>query len=269
MKLNFTTLVICLFVNVAFAQTFPQGFNQVLVAPGLTQPTTMAIAPDGRFFIVQQNGILKILKNGALLPQPFISLTVGQSGERGLLGVAIDPSFSTNNYVYLYYTIPSGAFNRVSRFTASGDTVVPGSELVLLDLDSLIALNHGGGHLDFGPDGKLYIATGENERPYLAQNIDSYLGKILRINPDGSTPNDNPFPGPNKRRNVWAYGLRNPFSFEFQKGTGRLFIGDVGDTTWEEIDEATIGGLNFGWPQHEGHSNDTATVDPQIGRAHV
>ena len=244
------------------AQTFPQGFNQVLAAAGLTQPTTMAIAPDGRFFIVQQNGIIKVLKNGSLLSQPFITMTVCTGGERGLLGVAIDPQFSTNNYIYLYYTIPGCAFNRVSRFTASGDTVVPGSETILLDLDTLIAVNHGGGHLDFGPDGKLYIATGENERPYLAQNLDSYLGKILRINPDGSTPIDNPFPGPNKRRNVYAYGLRNPFTFEFQPGTGRLFIDDVGDTTWEEINDGSIPGSNFGWPQHEGHTTDTTTVDP-------
>ncbi|CAN5661729.1 hypothetical protein BH11BAC1_BH11BAC1_16030 [soil metagenome] len=267
-KIRLLLLTTLLLAGYAGAQTFPQGFNQVLVAPGLTQPTTMAISPDGRFFIVQQNGIVKVLKNGTLLPQPFISMTVGQSGERGLLGIAIDPAFNANNYIYLYYTIPSGAFNRVSRFTANGDTVVPGSEMILLDMDTLIALNHGGGHLEFGPDGKLYIATGENERPYLAQNLDSYLGKILRINPDGTTPIDNPFPGPNKRRNVYAYGLRNPFTFDFENGTGRLFIDDVGDTTWEEINEATMGGQNFGWPQHEGHTTDTTTVDPHYVYRH-
>jgi glucose/arabinose dehydrogenase len=250
------------------AQTFPQGFNQVLVAAGLTQPTTMAIAPDGRFFIVQQNGKVKILKNGVLLPQSFLSMTVCTGGERGLLGIAIDPQFDVNNYVYIYYTIPGCAFNRVSRVTASGDTVVPGSETILLDLDTLIAVNHGGGHLDFGPDGKLYIATGENERPYLAQNLDSYLGKILRINPDGSTPADNPFPAATKRKNVWAYGLRNPFTFEFQPGTGRMFVGDVGDTTWEEINEATLAGGNFGWPIYEGHSTDTAYEDPHYVYVH-
>ncbi len=261
-KLFPAMLVIFIFSAYVNAQTFPQGFNQVLVAGGLIQPTTMAIAPDGRFFIVQQNGIIRILKNGSLLPQPFINLPVCTGGERGLLGVAIDPQFNANNYVYLYYTIPGCAFNRVSRFTASGDTVVPGSEMTLLDLDTLIALNHGGGHLEIGPDAKLYIATGENERPYLSQNLDSYLGKILRINTDGSTPIDNPFPGPDKRKNVWSYGLRNPFTFSFQPGTGRMFIDDVGDVTWEEINECTMGGQNFGWPQHEGHTTDTTTVDP-------
>ena len=249
-------------INPSSAQVFQQGFSQVLVAAGLTQPTTFAIADDGRFFIVQQNGIVKILKNGSILPQPFITMTVCQGGERGLLGIALDPQFSVNNYVYMYYTIPGCAFNRVSRFLASGDTVVPGSEEILLDLDTLIAVNHGGGHLEFGPDGKLYIATGENERPYLAQNLDSYLGKILRINPDGTTPSDNPFPGPTKRKNVYHYGLRNPFTFEFQPVTGRMFVNDVGDTTWEEINDGSIPGSNFGWPIHEGHTTDTSTVDP-------
>jgi len=255
--LFFTTIV-----GFLRAQTFPQGFNQVNVAPGLTQPTTMTFAPDGRLFIVQQNGVVKVLKNGTLLSQPFITMTVCTGGERGLLGIAVDPQFNVNNYVYLYYTVPGCFFNRVSRFTASGDTVVPGSETILLDLDTLIAVNHGGGHLEFGPDGKLYIATGENERPYLAQNLDSYLGKILRINPDGTTPNDNPFPAVTKRKNVYHYGLRNPFTFSFQDSTGRMFIDDVGDTTWEEINDGSIPGSNFGWPQHEGHTTDTTTVDP-------
>ena len=250
------------FLKSADAQVFDQGFSQVIVAAGLTQPTTFAIASDGRFFIVQQNGVVKVLKNGSILPQPFTTLTVCQGGERGLLGIALDPQFSVNNYVYMYYTIPGCAFNRVSRFLASGDTMVPGSEQILLDLDTLIAVNHGGGHLEFGPDGKLYIATGENERPNLAQNLDSYLGKILRINPDGTTPADNPFPGPNKRKNVYHYGLRNPFTFEFQPVTGRMFVNDVGDTTWEEINDGSIPGSNFGWPIHEGHTTDTSTVDP-------
>ena len=249
-------------LNHTQAQVFQQGFSQVYVAGGFTQPTTFAIAPDGRFFIVQQNGIVKVLKNGSILPQPFTNMTVCQGGERGLLGIALDPQFDINNYVYMYYTIPGCAFNRVSRFLASGDTMVPGSEEILLDLDTLIAVNHGGGHLEFGPDGKLYIATGENERPYLAQNLDSYLGKILRINPDGTTPVDNPFPAATKRKNVYHYGLRNPFTFEFQPGTGRMFVNDVGDTTWEEINDGSIPGSNFGWPIHEGHTTDTQFVDP-------
>jgi glucose/arabinose dehydrogenase len=240
----------------------PTGFSQVLVAGGITAPTTMAQAPDGRFFIAQQNGILRVVKNGILLPQPFVSLNVNTDGERGLLGVAFDPSFAVNQYVYLCYTVASGAYNRVSRFVASGDTAVPGSETLILQLDTLIANYHGGGHLDFGPDGKLYIAAGENGRSAQAQVLDSYLGKILRVNPDGSVPVDNPFPGPGKRQRVWAYGLRNPFTFTFQPGTGRMFINDVGEITWEEINDATTAGNNFGWPTAEGFSTDTNFVNP-------
>jgi len=242
--------------------TLPPGFNQVLVAPGITTPTTMDMAPDGRIFICQQNGILKVVKNGAILPQPFVSISVNTNGERGLLGVAVDPDFTNNNYIYVCYTVASGDFNRVSRFTASGDTAVPGSEFVVIDLDTLIANYHGGGHLDFGPDSTLYIAAGENGRPTKAQDLDSYLGKIIRVNRDGTTPADNPYPGPTKRKNVWASGLRNPFTFAFQNGTGTMFINDVGDTTYEEINDGTIGGMNFGWPIHEGYSADTAYDTP-------
>lgn len=266
--LTIATVFLLTVAKIAIAQTLPPGFNQVLVAPGITAPTTMALSPDGRFFIAQQSGQLRVVKNDTLLARPFISLNVNIDGERGLLGVAFDPSFATNQYVYLCYTVASGLFNRVSRFTASGDTVVPGSEVVIIDLDTLIANYHGGGHLDFGPDGKLYIAAGENGRPLLAQDPDSYLGKILRINPDGSTPADNPFPGPGKRQRVWAYGLRNPFTFSFQPGTGKLFINDVGEITYEEINEATTGGGNYGWPTAEGNSSNPAFVNPFYSYLH-
>ncbi len=242
--------------------TLPVGFSQVLVAGGITAPTTMATAPDGRFFIAQQFGQLKVLKNDTLLTQPFMTLNVNTDGERGLLGVAFDPNFTVNQYIYVCYTVASGLYNNVSRFTASGDTVVPGSELVILQLDSLDNNYHGGGHLQFGPDGTLYVAAGENGHPLRSQNIDSYLGKIIRINPDGSVPLNNPFPGPGKRSRVWAYGLRNPFTFAFQPGTGKLFIDDVGEITWEEINDGTDGGHNFGWPTAEGVSTDTSFDNP-------
>ena len=258
------TMVALIFISTnSNAQlTLPPGFNQVLVAAGISGATTLTQAPDGRFFVAQQNGVLFVVKNGVKLSKPFISLNVSINGERGLLGVALDPAFASNQYIYLCYSLPDGSFNRVSRFTASGDTVVPGSEVTVMELDSLIANYHGGGHLDFGPDGKLYISAGENGRTYKAQQLDTYLGKILRINSDGSVPSDNPFPGPGKRDRVWAYGLRNPFTFSFQRGTGRMFLNDVGDVTWEEINEATTGGKNFGWALAEGNSNNPAFTNP-------
>src|SRR5205823_10758608 len=124
-----------------------------------------------------------------------LSLNVDSSGERGLLGVAFDPQFATNHYVYVYYTVPgTPAHNRVSRFTANGDVAVPGSEVPILDLNPLsTATNHNGGAIHFGLDGKLYIGVGENAQPSNSQSLDTLLGKVLRINPDGSIPPDNPF----------------------------------------------------------------------------
>lgn len=242
----------------AHAQNLPPGFSQVMVANGISNPTVMAFAPDGRIFVAQQTGQVRVIKNGALLSQPFVSLSVHSSGERGLLGIAFDPNFNSNRYVYLYYTISSGAYNRISRFTANGDVAVSGSEQVILNLDPLSgATNHNGGNMQFGPDGKLYVGIGENADAALAQTMDTYHGKLLRINADGSVPPGNPFTsGSNQRQRIWAYGLRNPYTIAFQPGTGKLFVNDVGGNTWEEINDATSGGKNFGWPYAEGGNSN-------------
>ena len=123
----------------------------------------MTFAPDGRLFVGEQDGTLRVVKNGALLPTPFVTLPVNASGERGLLGVAFDPSFQTNGFVYVYYTASSPTVhNRVSRFTANGDVAAAGSEVAILDLETLGATNHNGGAIHFGHDGKLYVAVGDN-----------------------------------------------------------------------------------------------------------
>ena len=215
----------------------------------------MAFAPDGRLFVCLQTGQLRVIKNGALLANPFVSLTVDSFGERGLLGIAFDPSFASNQFVYVYHTVPgTPAHNRVSRFTANGDVAAAGSETAILDLDNLSdATNHNGGAIHFGPDGKLYVAVGENANAANAQTLNNRLGKLLRINADGSIPSDNPFFGvaTGANRAIWALGLRNPFTFGFQPGTGRLFINDVGQSTWEEINDG-IAGSNYGWSICEG-----------------
>ncbi|HUE80771.1 MAG TPA: PQQ-dependent sugar dehydrogenase [Pyrinomonadaceae bacterium] len=143
--------------------------------------------------------------------------------------------------------------NRVSRFTANGDVAVAGSEVPILDLENLNATNHNGGAIHFGPDGKLYVATGENAVPSNAQTLNNRLGKILRINSDGSIPTDNPFfnTASGVNRSIWALGLRNPFTFAFQPGTTRMFINDVGQNAVEEINDG-IAGSNYGWPNCEG-----------------
>jgi glucose/arabinose dehydrogenase len=239
------------------AATLPSGFTETLVSGGLTNPTAMALAPDGRIFVCQQGGQLRVIKNNALLPTPFVSLTVNSSGERGLLGIAFDPNFATNQFIYLYYTATTPAIhNRVSRFTANGDVVVAGSEVVLLDLNNLsAATNHNGGAMHFGADGKLYIAVGENANSANSQTLSNLLGKMLRINvtPGDIIPTDNPFfnTATGNNRAIWALGLRNPFTFAFQRSTNRMFINDVGQNTWEEIDDG-IAGSNYGWANCEG-----------------
>jgi len=246
--------------HLTYAQVYPADFAQVLVANVIPNPTVMAFAPDGRIFVAQQNGNLWVIKDNAKLATPFIDLTVNSSGERGLIGIALDPDFSINNYLYLYYTVPgASAHNRISRFTANGDVAETGSELIILELDPLSsATNHNGGAMHFGKDGKLYVAIGENANPANAQNLNTYHGKLLRINKDGSVPDGNPFTtGSEQRKRVWAYGLRNPYTFAVHPETGRILLNDVGQSGWEEINDATTGGKNFGWPTTEGAFNQT------------
>lgn len=211
-----------------------------------------------------------MIKNGALLSAPFVSLTVNSFGERGLLGVTFDPNFATNQFVYVYYTATTPAIhNRVSRFTANGDVALAGSEVVVLDLNNLSgATNHNGGAIHFGPDGKLYIAVGENANAANAQTLSNLLGKMLRINVDGTIPSDNPFfnTATGNNRAIWALGLRNPYTFAFQSGTGRMFINDVGQNAWEEINVGQAG-ANYGWPNCEGACS-SGFVNPLFAYPH-
>jgi len=251
----------------------PEGgtFIRTLLATGLVNPTAMALAPDGRTLICEQGGSLRVVKGGALLATPLLTVSVDATGERGLIGVTADPAFAANGFVYVYYTATTPApHNRISRFTTAGDLAVPGSEMVLLDLDDLsAATNHNGGALQFGPDGKLYAGVGENANAANAQNLTNLLGKLLRLNPDGSVPMDNPLLAQTsgKNRLIWALGLRNPFTFAFQPGTGRLFLNDVGQNTWEEVDEGRAG-ANYGWPATEGATTNPAYTGPLYAYPH-
>lgn len=250
----FLLLFICAFPDTAQAQ-LPEGFARVRIAEGL-DPTTMALAPDGRIFITEKSGKVRIVRDGELLADPFLQLEVDNFNERGLGGIAFHPDFEQNNYVYIYYTVPDGGHNRISRFTANGDYAIPGSEEVILDLDPLNGTIHNGGAMAFGPDGKLYVATGDGAYQQNSQSMDNLLGKFLRLNDDGSIPSDNPFyeTAEGKNRAIWALGFRNPFTFALQSGTGRIFANDVGSAYWEEINDVVPGG-NYGWAQIEGERN--------------
>ena len=252
-------------VQVGGTTTQPSGFtrNESWVV-GLASATAFAQAPDGRLFVAEQGGTLRVVKNGALLATPFATVAVDSAGERGLIGVALHPSFATNGWVYIYSTRSIGgvSHNRISRFTANGDVAAAGSEVVLVDLPNLSgATNHNGGGMHFGSDGKLYVGVGDNANGAQAQNLALPFGKLLRFNDDGTIPTDNPFFATQTGlgRAVWAYGLRNPFSFAVQPGTGRIHINDVGETTWEEIDVGAAG-ANYGWPGSEGPDNVGAGI---------
>ncbi len=262
-------LILCL-PTTASAMRLPEGFAETLVASGLASPTAMAIAPDGRIFVCQQTGELRVIKNNVLLPEPFLKVAVSTDGERGLVGVVFDPDFESNGWVYVYYTaLQPVVHNRLSRFTADGDRAVPGSETALVDLPVLQAPIHNGGAMHFGPDGKLYLAVGENARAMQAQVLTTPFGKILRLNRDGTIPADNPFYSQTTglARAIWALGFRNPFTFAFQQETGRLFVNDVGASTWEEINEG-MAGANYGWPETEGPTDDTRFRAPLFTYPH-
>lgn len=239
----------------ARAATVPAGFKDTRILSGIN-PTTMDIAPDGRIFYCEKNGRVRIVKDDKLLPRPFLSLDVDIFQERGLLAVTFDPGFPGNPYVYVYYTAKNPSHNRVSRFKADGDTAT-GGEQVLIDFNNLSSIGyHNGGGIRFGKDGKLYIAVGNNANDGYSQSLTVLLGKILRINPDGGIPTDNPFYAQTagSNRAIWALGFRNPFTTAIQPGTGRFLIDEVGESTSEEIDEGKAGS-NYGWPKAEGHAN--------------
>jgi glucose/arabinose dehydrogenase len=254
------------------ASTLPSGFVETLVADALTTPTSMEFAPDGRLFVTQQGGAVRVIKNGALLSTPFTTVPADTTVDRGLMGITFDPNFSANHYVYLYYTSTTPTIhNRLSRFTANGDVAVDGSETVIVDFPTLAPTStmNIGGSMFFSADGKLFLATGDVEVPSNSQTMGNQYGKILRLNSDGSIPTDNPFYGSasGNNRMIWALGLRNPYTTSIQPGTGRIFANDVGKDGWEEIDEV-LPSKNFGWPIHEGASSDTAYQNPLFSYSH-
>ena len=265
----------------AAAASFPSGFTDTLVAGSLGSPTALAQLPDGRFLVTTQGGQLKVISGSSAtvaLDLTASNPTVCSDGEEGLLGVTVDPQFSTNHFIYLYYTRPAhnscglpgnasgGAVNGVSRFTLNGNTASRSSEKVLLDNMPEWGGNHNGGYVHVAHDGTLFVSVGDGGAGRPATNPSDLgvpNGKILRINRDGSIPAGNPH-GTHVCGTTWsvggpvcgeiyADGLRNPFRLAFKDDTpGVTFrINDVGDATWEEVDEG-IAGAHYGWPCREG-----------------
>jgi glucose/arabinose dehydrogenase len=253
----------------------PLGLQPVV--SGLKFPTYLT-APRGdtRLFVLEKAGVIKVIKNGTLLPQPFLDLTAAvssQAGEQGLLGLAFPPDYTTTGRLYVHYNGRDG-LNRVSRLlvTADPDRGDPLSETVVLAV-SQPGVAHNGGQLVFGPDGFLYIGLGDGDDSDngRGQSVEDPLGSILRIDVSATpytVPADNPFVGvAGARPEVWSYGLRNPWSFSFDAATGDLYIGDVGESDWEELNfssaaEGAGKRMNYGWSIMEGtHCTRTQGCD--------
>jgi putative heme-binding domain-containing protein len=255
------------------AVRLPAGFEISIIATRLTGSTALECSRDGRILICEQSGTLRVVKNGKLLDEPFVEVPVDSTWERGLIGVTVDPDFPETPYVYVCYVAREPyPHHRISRFTADGDRAVPGSERVLLEgddqrkLGGTVPAGHQGGGLHFGPDGKLYIGIGEQTAETPAQSIHSLQGKMLRLNPDGTIPPDNPFCGEaqGKYRAIWARGLRNPFTFAIGESAGKMLmlINDVGGK-FEEIDRGRAG-ANYGWPVVDHGPTDASGVDSPV-----
>ncbi|MEK7150828.1 MAG: PQQ-dependent sugar dehydrogenase, partial [Patescibacteria group bacterium] len=247
-------VIVSIFLSKSAFAALPADFQKTqIIGSGLDGPSGFDIAPDGRIFILERTGKVKIHKNGSLLATPFINLPSLATGDRGLIGIAFDPDFASNHWVYFYYT-GTDALNHLVRFDASND-IASGNSVEIYRTTFPSTELHVGGTIQFGNDGKLYLSIGDNGNAPNAQSLDNPFGKILRLNKDGSIPSDNPFVGQSgKIPEIWAYGLRNPFRFQFDSETGRLYEGDVGNNTWEEINFIQKG-KNYGWPTCEGPQN--------------
>jgi glucose/arabinose dehydrogenase len=259
-------------VTLGGSTTVPAGFTSAPYGNALSDlATAMAFTPDGRLLVAQKSGAVRVIRTGTLLGPVFATFPVNGDGERGLIGIAVHPQFSSNGWVYVHYTtvVDGTVRGRISRVTASGDVAVAGSEVVIADLSPDISIFHNGGAIHFGPDGRLYVATGDDATTSNSQSMSTLHGKILRFNDDGSIPSSNPFysTAAGQNRAIWALGLRNPFTFAFQPGTGRMFINDVGQDAWEEINEG-VAGRNFGWPHTEGPTSDSRYTAPYFAYHH-
>jgi glucose/arabinose dehydrogenase len=278
-----TVQIVATFAGVASACTVTvfggQTASLSLISNVLSNPVGVTTPPgDDRLFVVEQPGRVRLIKNGVLQPTPFLDLSakVYTSAESGLLSIAFHPNFAQNHFFYVLYTFQQGGVvERVSRFTISSnaDVADANSETPIFNTPPRATDFHDGGLVQFGADGKLYIGFGDGGTSANAQDLNSVHGKILRIDVDAGSPyaipTDNPFAGQaGKRGEIWHYGFRNPWRYSFDPQTNDLYIGDVGENSFEEVDlqpGPTPAGKNFGWPTMEGSSCFNASSCNQAG----
>ena len=268
---------------VAIGQAVTPAAASIIVPPGYTvtelaqQPTfwspyRMELAPDGRIFVLEQGGRVRIVKNDVMLGKPFYTFPTTFSTDRGLISMVLSPGFPATPYIYFYWSaaVGSDVVNKITRITANGDVAVPGSEVDIWQSDPLQdAFYHYGGGMWMGADGKIYLATGDRLKGPNSQSLTSRWGKILRINTDGTIPTDNPFYAQTTgaARAIWAMGLRNPWQSTVRKRTGDVYLSEVGANTWEELDHAEPG-ANYGWPTYEGTSGGVPGYTDPVWQYH-
>jgi hypothetical protein len=257
-------LVVFSFSPAIFSQVHAVSPVNVLLT-GLNFPVSLKFAADGRIFYTEKDtGNIRIIQqNGTLLPAPFATIgSIITTGETGLLGIALDPAFSSNNYVYVYYTYrDSQSFTRghIVRYTANSNTGTSPRDIFDVTSSAPNTVYHNGGYIKFGPDGKLYAMVGEFHQDEQAQNQTSMTGKMLRMNPDGSAPIDNPTPGSLD----YASGIRNSFGFDFDSSNNRLIATMAGPSSDDKILVIVKGG-NYGWPTCLAICNDPRFIDPIV-----
>ena len=248
------------------------GFARNRICEGITGGTALAALPDGRILIAEQTGAIRVVKEDALLAAPAITLPTDSTWERGVLGLTLAPGFPEPPHVFVHWTASDpGPHTRLSRFTLTGDTIDPASEVVLFEGDNQnelrapVPAGHQGGGIAIGPDNCLYASIGEMTTQQPSQRLDSLLGKVVRLRLDGAIPEDNPFyaQAQGKYRAIWAIGLRNPFFLAFHPKDGRLFANDIGQATYEEVNEI-VAGANYGWPDAEGRVEMSKFRDPLV-----
>lgn len=237
----------------------PVPYTIEVFATNLVIPWELVFLPDGRIFVTERPGRVRVIENGELRPEPVAVISdVAHSGEGGLLGMALDPDFANNHWVYLYYTYASGGAlqNKVVRYTEA-DNQLHDPQVIIEGIPG--ATIHNGGRIKFGPDGKLYVTTGDAAIPELAQDLTSVAGKILRLNPDGSIPSDNPFPG----SPIYSFGHRNPQGLAWEPGTNEIYATEHGPVAHDEVNLIKPG-ANYGWPIMAGNEGPGNGYTPPV-----
>jgi glucose/arabinose dehydrogenase len=245
------------------------GFLEQAVADSLDSPVSMAIAPDGRVFVCEQAGRLRVVRGGRLLAKPFVTVPTAAVQEEGLLGVAFAPDFAHSRRVYVCYTaLAPTRHNVIAWYVARGDTAL-GEGTIVYEFDTHAAHQHVGGALRFGPDGMLYAGSGESGDGTRSHSLASTAGKLVRVRRNGRIPRDNPFPAETRGRHgaIWARGFRNAFAFDIHPRTGRVFVNDVGGDRFEEVNDVRRG-ADHGWPAFEGPGRQAPIADPVYAYGH-